>query len=44
MKTAVRYYTKNGGTQRLAEAIAKALNTEAKTTARITNETFFNIV
>ena len=33
MKTAVRYYTKNGGTQRLAEAIAKAVNAEARTTS-----------
>ncbi|MBR3344330.1 MAG: hypothetical protein IKG34_09050 [Solobacterium sp.] len=29
MKTAVRYYTKTGNTKRLAEAVAKALGTEA---------------
>ena len=29
MKIAVRYYTKTGNTKRLAEAIAKALGTEA---------------
>ena len=29
MKTAVRYYTKTGNTKRLAEAVAKALHTEA---------------
>ena len=29
MKVAVRYYTKTGNTKRLAEAVAKAVNTEA---------------
>ena len=29
MKIAVRYYTRTGNTKRLAEAIAKAVNTEA---------------
>ena len=29
MKVAVRYYTKTGNTKRLAEAVAKALGTEA---------------
>ena len=29
MKIAVRYYTKTGNTKRLAEAVAKAVNTEA---------------
>ena len=29
MKAAVRYYTKTGNTKRLAEAVAKALGTEA---------------
>ena len=29
MKTAVRYYTKNGNTKRLAEAVAKAVGVEA---------------
>ena len=29
MKTAVRYYTKTGNTKRLAEAVAKAVGTEA---------------
>ena len=29
MKVAVRYYTKTGNTQRLAEAVAKAVDTEA---------------
>ena len=29
MKVAVRYYTKTGNTRRLAEAVAKALGTEA---------------
>lgn len=31
MRTEVRYYSKNGGTKKLAEAIAKAVNAEAKT-------------
>ena len=30
MKTAVRYYTKTGNTKRLAEAVAKAVGTEAR--------------
>ena len=29
MKVAVRYYTKTGNTKRLADAVAKAVNTEA---------------
>ena len=31
MRTEVRYFTKNGGTKKLAESIAKAVNAEAKT-------------
>ena len=31
MRIDVRYYTKNGGTKRLAEAVAKAVGAEAKT-------------
>ena len=31
MKLAVRYYSKGGNTQKIAEAIAKAVGTEAKT-------------
>ncbi len=31
MRVDVRYYTKNGGTRKLAEAIAKAVGAEAKT-------------
>ena len=31
MRTEVRYYSKNGGTKKLAEAIAKAVNAEAAT-------------
>ena len=30
MKVAVRYYTKTGNTKRLAEAVARAVNTDAK--------------
>ena len=30
MKIAVRYYTKTGNTKRLAEAVAKAVGTEAQ--------------
>ena len=30
MKTAVRYFTRSGNTQKIAEAIAKAADTEAK--------------
>ena len=30
MRIDVRYYTKNGGTKKLADAIAQAVNTEAK--------------
>ena len=33
MKIAVRYYTRSGNTQKLAEAIAKAVGVEAKTTS-----------
>ena len=33
MRTEVRYFTKNGGTKKLAESIAKAVNAEAKTVA-----------
>ena len=32
MKIAVRYYSRTGNTKKLAEAIAKAVNAEAKTT------------
>ena len=32
MKIAVRYYSRSGNTRKLAEAIAKAVNVEAKTT------------
>lgn len=32
MKTAVRYYTRSGNTKKLAEAIAEAVGTEAKST------------
>ena len=32
MKIAVRYYSRSGNTKKLAEAIAKAVNVEAKTT------------
>ncbi|MBQ6121124.1 MAG: flavodoxin [Clostridia bacterium] len=31
MRTEVRYYSRNGGTKKLAEAIAKAVNAEAMT-------------
>ena len=31
MRTELRYFTKNGGTKKLAEAIAKAVDVEAKT-------------
>ena len=31
MKIAIRYYTKTGNTKKLAEAIASAINVEAKT-------------
>ena len=31
MRVDVRYFTKNGGTKKLAESIAKAVNAEAKT-------------
>ena len=31
MRVDVRYFTKNGGTKKLAEAIAKAVNAECKT-------------
>ena len=31
MRIEVRYYSKNGGTKKLAESIAKAVNAEAKT-------------
>ncbi len=33
MKIAVRYYTRSGNTRKLAEAIAKAVGVEARTTA-----------
>ena len=33
MKAAVRYYSRGGGTKRLAEAIARAVGAEARTTA-----------
>lgn len=31
MKAEVRYYTRTGNTKKLADAIAKAISTEAKT-------------
>ena len=33
MRAAVRYFSRGGGTKRLAEAVAKAVGAEAKTTA-----------
>lgn len=38
MKVAVRYFSKTGNTKKLAEAIAKELGTQAKTTAEPINE------
>ena len=38
MKLAVRYYSKGGNTKKIAEAIAKAVGTEAKTVAEPLDE------